>query len=160
LPPTAPAGLAPSPDGTLETVRRFLLSPRWLLGHVLVIAAAAAFVWLGRWQWDRAHAADGGAQNLGYALQWPLFAMFVVFGWWRVLRLEAGKLGFGKLAAGYAPDRPAAPATPAVPADPARRRTVVRRYQPPTVDDDADPELAAYNRHLAELHEQDQRRQR
>jgi DNA-binding transcriptional regulator of glucitol operon len=150
----------PADNGTLETVRRFLLSPRWLLGHVLVIAAAVAFLWLGRWQWDRAHAADGGAQNVGYALQWPLFALFVIFGWWRVLRLEAGKLAGGKLVAGSAPELAAAPDTPAAPVDPSRRRTVVRRYQPPAVDEDADPELAAYNRHLAELHEQDQRRQR
>ena len=109
-----------------------------------------SFLWLGKWQWDRAHAADGGGQNVGYALQWPLFAGFVLFAWWRVLRIEAGKSA--------PPERPA-PAAPAAPLDAARRRTVVRRYQPPVLDDDADPELAEYNRRLAELHERDQQRQ-
>jgi len=156
-----PPGLLPCSDGTLELVRRFLLSPRWLFGHALVAAAFVTFLWLGTWQWDRAHAAGGGGQNLGYALQWPLFALFVLFGWWRVLRLEAAKSSAA--AERSAPTEPAgapAPTPTAPPLDPARRRTVVRRYQPPAVDDDADPELAAYNRHLAELHEQDQRRQR
>jgi hypothetical protein len=128
-------------------VRRFLLSPRWLVGHVLVAACCVAFLWLGRWQWERAHAAGGGGQNLGYALQWPLFAGFVVFGWWRVLKIEFAK----------ASGRPAGPApveTPSAPRGPA-----VPRYRPPAIDDaDEDEELAAYNRRLAALHEQDQQK--
>lgn len=126
-------------------MRRFLLSPRWLLGHALVVAAIVAFGWLGWWQWERAHAADGGSQNLGYALQWPLFAVFAVFAWWRVLKLELAK---------------SAPVT-RVPAPPREKREgpAVPRYQPPALaDDPEDEELAAYNRRLAELNEQDRRK--
>jgi hypothetical protein len=43
---------------------------------------------LGWWQWDRARAVGGTAQNLGYALQWPAFGGFVVYAWFRMLRLE------------------------------------------------------------------------
>jgi hypothetical protein len=57
-------------------VRRLLLSPKWLLGHVLVIVLAVAFCRLGWWQWDRYQQTHGRLQNLGYALQWPLFAVF------------------------------------------------------------------------------------
>jgi DNA-binding transcriptional regulator of glucitol operon len=113
---------------------------------VLVVACFVAFLRLGWWQWDRAHAAGGGAQNLGYALQWPLFALFVLFGWGRVLRLELAK---------SKPDSAPAP-EPAVRA----RRRPLPRVEPPAVDDEPDDELAAYNRHLAWLHEQDQQRSR
>jgi hypothetical protein len=131
--------------GTLDPVRRLLLSPRWLAGHVAVVACFVGFLALGWWQWERAHAADGGGQNFGYALQWPLFAAFAVFGWWRVLKLELAKT---------------APAQPKVTRveRPARRGPAVPRYVPPAVEDAADDELAAYNRRLAALHEQDQQK--
>ena len=130
-------------------MRRLLLSPRWLAGHVAVVACFVGFLALGWWQWERAHAADGGAQNFGYALQWPLFAAFAVFGWWRVLRLELAK------SAPAAPE----PEAPKEAAKPARRGPAVPRYAPPAVDgpgSEDDHELAEYNRRLAALHEHDQ----
>lgn len=120
---------------------------------MLVVACFVAFLWLGWWQWQRAHAADGGGQNLGYALQWPFFAFFVVYGWWRVLRLELAKDGRTTEAAGRSTEAPA-------PVEPARRGPVVPRYRPPVIDDEDDEELAAYNRRLAQLNEQDQQNQR
>jgi DNA-binding transcriptional regulator of glucitol operon len=129
-------------------VRRLLLSPRWLAGHVLVAACFVGFLLLGWWQWERAHAADGGGQNLGYALQWPLFAAFVVFGWWRMLRLEAAK------SAGTPTVEEPAPVDETV-----RRGPAVPRYVPPVIEDETDEELAAYNRHLASLHKQDRPKQ-
>jgi DNA-binding transcriptional regulator of glucitol operon len=44
----------------------------------LVIVAALACLALGWWQWQRFESASGTGQNLGYALQWPFFAAFVV----------------------------------------------------------------------------------
>jgi DNA-binding transcriptional regulator of glucitol operon len=124
-------------------VRRLLISPRWLVGHVLVAACFVAFLWLGWWQWGRAHEAGGTGQNLGYALQWPLFAGFLLYGWSRVLRIEAAKA--------RAADEPEPEPEPPKP------RLVVPKYQPPAIDDgEPDEELAAYNRRLAALHEQDQ----
>ena len=42
----------------------------------LVIVAAAGCLALAWWQWTRFESASGSFQNLGYALQWPLFAGF------------------------------------------------------------------------------------
>ncbi len=103
-----------------------------------------AFLALGWWQWERAHAADGGGQNIGYALQWPLFAAFAVYGWWRVIRIELKK---------------DAPPPAADPPAPARHGPAVPKWVPPAQVDE-DEELAAYNRHLAELNEHAPNQQR
>lgn len=52
-----------------------------LLGDLLVMLLAAGFVWLGRWQWDRAHQPTGGLQNYLYAAQWWLFCGVGIVGW-------------------------------------------------------------------------------
>lgn len=118
-----------------------MLSPKWWVGHALVALAAAAFVTLGVWQWDRSQSIAGDFQNLGYALQWPLFAVFAVLAWWRVLWLESRRT--------TAPDRAAEPPPPAAPE---------RRRPPPVKEDEPDDELAAYNAFLARLAEQDRQR--
>lgn len=56
-----------------------------LLGDVLVVLLAVGFVWLGRWQWGRAHEATGGFQNYLYAVQWWLFCCLGVVGWARTV---------------------------------------------------------------------------
>ena len=109
---------------------------------MLVALAAAVFVALGEWQYDRSQSAVGDFQNLGYALQWPLFAVFAVFAWWRVLRLE-------QLRAGGEPSSPTPePSPPPRPAPHAQ----------PVQEDDPDDELAAYNAHLARLAARDAQR--
>ena len=40
------------------------------------------------WQWTRFESATGTFQNLGYALQWPLFAGFCVYGYYKFVRYE------------------------------------------------------------------------
>lgn len=123
-------------------MRRFLLSPKWWVGHVLVALAVAVFVALGGWQYDRSQSATGDFQNLGYALQWPLFAVFAVVAWWRVLRLEQGRLEQGLLEQRQAGGESSSPASePSPPPRPAQ----------PAQEDDPDDELAAYNAHLARL---------
>ena len=112
---------------------RRLLAPRWLAWHALTIVVAVVFVRLGWWQWHRA-VATGSAQNMGYALQWPVFALFAVGIWWRVSR-DAVRPPAGAKPR-KPPRRPAPEPAPAVP-----------------VTDEEDPELAAYNRYLAELNE-------
>ncbi len=44
---------------------------------------------MGWWQWDRFESSSGTGQNLGYALQWPLFAAACVWGYRRFIQLEA-----------------------------------------------------------------------
>ncbi len=124
-------------------MRRFLLSPKWWVGHVLVVLAAVVFVALGRWQYDRSQSPDGDFQNLGYALQWPLFAVFVVIAWWRVLRLEQRRLEQHHLEQGRGNSLSPTP-EPSPPLRPAL-------HAQPVQEDDPDDELAAYNAHLAWL---------
>jgi DNA-binding transcriptional regulator of glucitol operon len=69
-------------------VWRVVLSPRWILWHVLAILAVAGCVLAAIWQWDRAGSALGSALNVGYGIQWPIFAVFFAYMWWRFLRLE------------------------------------------------------------------------
>jgi DNA-binding transcriptional regulator of glucitol operon len=123
-------------------VWRFVLARRWWVGHLLVALCCALFIRLGRWQWDRARSPTGDWQNLGYALQWPLFAAVLAVAWARFLWLEHHRV----------PEAvrtdPTANRTPPVP----RRPTDL-----PIREDDPDDELAAYNAYLARLAEQDQR---
>ncbi|WFG46677.1 hypothetical protein PaSha_10265 [Pseudonocardia alni] len=71
---------------------RLLLSPRWMVWHVLTLGAMVACTWLAVWQWGRAGSAMGSALNVGYGLQWPLFAVFFGVMWWRFLSMEIADL--------------------------------------------------------------------
>jgi DNA-binding transcriptional regulator of glucitol operon len=117
-------------------VRR-VLAPKWLAWHALALVVAVAFVRLGLWQWHRA-VATRSPQNMGYALQWPAFALFAIAMWWRVVRDAVRPPG----------DRPTRRAHP-----PRRshRRPLPEPAPTVPVTDEEDPELAAYNRYLAEL---------
>jgi DNA-binding transcriptional regulator of glucitol operon len=138
-------------------VRRVLLSPRWLLGHLLALAAVAACLRLGWWQWQRAHV-TGSLQNLGYAVQWPAFACFVLVFWLRVVRDQL------RPPPARPQRRPAThpPADPRTSDPPAGQQSAdpPAPNHPPVPHDPEDAELIAYNRYLAWLHEQDQRQPR
>ena len=130
-------------------VWRFVLARRWWVGHLLVTMCCVVFVRLGRWQWDRAHSPTGDWQNLGYALQWPLFAVALAVAWARFLWLEQHRVPeAGSPDPETARGGPTANLTPPVPRRPA---------YPPIREDDPDDELAAYNAYLSRLAEQDQR---
>ena len=45
---------------------------------ILLVAAVICTLLLARWQWHRFNSASGTIQNLGYALQWPVFGIFCV----------------------------------------------------------------------------------
>ncbi|GGK38566.1 hypothetical protein GCM10010124_34230 [Pilimelia terevasa] len=119
---------------------RRLLTPAWLARHGLAAVLVPAFLGLGWWQFQRA--SSGNALSWAYTVQWPIFAGFVGFIWWREVRLAL---------------RPGAPA-PA----PARRTDGIR---PPVLlprgaaaagragarGDAPDAALTAYNDYLAWL---------
>jgi DNA-binding transcriptional regulator of glucitol operon len=109
---------------------RRLLAPKWLAWHMFALVATLVMLRLGLWQWQRSEITHS-AQNLGYALQWPAFAIFAVVVWYRVCR-DAVK--------GPPPAKPA----------PARRPGPEPAAVVPVTDEE-DPELAAYNRYLARL---------
>nr|WP_206072502.1 transcriptional regulator [Antrihabitans stalactiti] len=102
---------------------------------VLVIVSFVGCLALAWWQWDRFESASGTGQNLGYALQWPLFAAFVLYAYRRFVQLEA-----------EAADTDAAPKVEGpreIPADLLPQR--------PTARTELDPAMVEYNRYLAEL---------
>lgn len=134
-------------------VNRSLLTPRWLLLHLLFVAAIVATAWLGWWQWQRAHEAGGSFQNLGYALQWPLFGVFTIYLWYRVATMELRGRRSATTEPADGPDDGGAEQADHVAEttpDRARRRPLVPPPAPP-VDAAEDPELAAYNKYLADL---------
>lgn len=94
------------------------------------------------WQWTRFESASGTFQNLGYALQWPLFAGFVVYAYYKFVRYEEAppeptrQDEVTEIPAGLLPDRPAAADHP----------------------NDDDPVLSEYNAYLAELAKEDKER--
>ena len=122
------------------------LSPRWLVRHLVAAGLVAAFLALGWWQVRRA--AGGNVLSYAYAVEWPLFAAFVVALWVREIRVELRP-----------PARSAEPTPPPVQPDgPGYLPFTAAR--PGRTDDDgqSDPELAAYNRYLAWLGADPERR--
>ncbi len=110
----------------------------------LVVIAAGACLALGWWQWGRFESSSGTAQNLGYALQWPAFAVAIFWAYRRFVVLETHpeevtkerkRHGPTEIAAGILPERPTA-AEPTVSA---------------LTETDQEPSLNEYNRYLAEL---------
>src|SRR6516164_9538617 len=82
-PPSAAATEAPAPDGP---VWRFLLRPRWLGWHLLMVVSFWGMLWLGDWQFHRALAGNG--LSWAYTFEWPLFAGFAVVFWAKTIRDE------------------------------------------------------------------------
>ena len=104
----------------------------------LVIVGALGCLALAWWQWTRFESASGSFQNLGYALQWPLFAGFVVYAYYKFVRYEDA------------------------PPEPVRRDTVTEipegllpEKPRATTQPDDDPALREYNAYLAELAKKD-----
>jgi DNA-binding transcriptional regulator of glucitol operon len=135
-------------------VRQLILSPRWIMWHLLTIGAMLTCGWLAAWQWQRAGSSMGSALNVGYGLQWPVFAVFFGVMWWRMISMEIRRIR-GELAEDpWDVDEPVVEhsAPLADGPSPFNARPVANA---PRVDDADDPELAAYNRMLAALAERD-----
>jgi DNA-binding transcriptional regulator of glucitol operon len=108
----------------------------------LVIFAATGCLALGWWQWTRFESVSGTYQNLGYALQWPMFAWFCVYAYRKFVRYEEAPPqprangAMTEIPAGLLPERP-------------------QSVQPPSDD----PLLQQYNDYLAELARNDAEKQ-
>jgi hypothetical protein len=109
-------------------VVRVLLSPKWLLRHLLLVVAITTCFFFGRWQLGRA-VDRHSVLNWSYAIEWTLFAVFALVCWAWYLR----------------DDLRGAPVEPEEP-----QPVYLPQAQP--VSDTDDPELAEYNRYLASLH--------
>ena len=107
----------------------------------MVITAAAGCLALGWWQWTRYESTSGSFQNLGYALQWPMFAGFCVYAYRKFVRYEEAP-----------PDQPSATETVTeIPAGLLPERPTAPRQ--PDIDD---PVMREYNAYLAELAKADE----
>ena len=75
--------------GRVEDVsqKRNKIKPRWW-HFVLIGFFVVAFLGLAWWQWTRFQSGSGTFQNLGYAFQWPLFAVFVIYAYRTALHYE------------------------------------------------------------------------
>jgi DNA-binding transcriptional regulator of glucitol operon len=149
------------------TPARRLLTPRWIAFTLVVAAASTAFLFMAWWQLARFESSTGSWQNLGYTLQWPFFAAFAVYVWWKLLhdtdqstetgsdptgadRAEAGSRRGADIQSDVVAER--------VPPGDASPRSDGRDRPDEPADPD-DPELAAYNAYLAALHRRDQRQE-
>ena len=81
---------------------------------VLAIVASAGCLALGWWQLSRWESNSGSFQNLGYALQWPLFAGFCLYAYRKFIRYEqsppeppSASGDVTEIPAGLLPERPA-----------------------------------------------------
>ncbi|MGH8979493.1 MAG: DUF3817 domain-containing protein [Acidimicrobiales bacterium] len=76
-----PSVAVPAPRST--EVRRRWLSPRALVLHAEVLVVAPGCVAAGWWQATQALA--GNQLSWVYSVEWPIFAILAVFGWWHLL---------------------------------------------------------------------------
>jgi DNA-binding transcriptional regulator of glucitol operon len=115
-------------------VRSRWFSPTSLLLHVTLLIWVAGCLAAMYWQVGRAF--QGNQLSFMYAVEWPLFAVVGVMGWWALLHME-----------------------PVTEEEKAQRRAHEERMRAQAQaakrrPDDEDPALAAYNDHLARLAEE------
>ncbi|MDN3352370.1 hypothetical protein [Actinomadura sp. DC4] len=110
-------------------MRKFF-TPGWLGLHLIAIVLIGIFLLAGWWQLTRAQ--GGNLQSWAYVIEWPMFAIFVVAMWVRMVRDELR----------------------GEPAEPRRSFIPSRSAPHMEIDDEDDEELAAYNRRLARLNDE------
>jgi DNA-binding transcriptional regulator of glucitol operon len=123
-------------------VWRFLVAPRWVAWHLLMVAGCVGMLWLGDWQLHRA--LSGNGLSWAYTFEWPLFSGFAVVFWARTIRDEF------RIRRGEMPREVAAAADPVLPVG-----VMAAQPRPPAADaDEDDPELIAYNAYLQRLNDE------
>lgn len=103
--------------------------------HFALVAVVAACSFLGWWQLTRA--ISGNTLSWVYTFEWPFFAVYGFYMWWRLIHEPESER---ERRASFAAESSSPAGPEAVP---------LPGFDP---FDESDPELAAYNRYLASLH--------
>jgi hypothetical protein len=124
-----------------QDVRQRWFSRRALLLHLAILVWFPGCLLAGWWQVNRAF--DGNGLSYLYSVEWPVFAVVGVWGWWMLIHTDpdtVGRRAQQKIeAARHSAAGDAGNREEAAPELPARRR------------DEEDEDLAAYNDRLAGL---------
>ena len=125
-------------------VWHFLVSPRWLGWHLLMVVSFWGMLWLGDWQFRRALAGNG--LSWAYTFEWPLIAVFAVVFWAKTVRDEF------RIRRGEMPDPREAAEAERLPAGVTGSvQATSVQAGPGSPDENEDEELSAYNAYLARL---------
>ncbi len=116
--------------------KRVWLSPRALKLHAVILIVVPAFMALCVWQINRA--LNGNSLSWAYVFEWPLFAGYAIYMWWRFVHEKPEPVDAAASENGHADAAPQPPGDP--PAAKERQEAA---------------ELAAYNEYLARLAEKD-----
>lgn len=114
--------------------KRVWFSPRALKLHAVILVVVPGCLALCVWQIDRA--LGGNSLSWAYVFEWPLFAAYAIYMWWRFVHEKP------ELADATASEN--GHAAPQAPADPRSEKSAQE-----------EAELAAYNDYLARLAERD-----
>jgi len=118
--------------------KKVWLSRRAIKLHVVILIVVPAFLALCLWQISRA--LSGNTLSWAYVFEWPLFAGYAVYMWWRFVHEAAEDTP--PAAAAAADAGPGTSNAAAAPEETAQEK-------------EEDEEMAAYNAYLAQLAERD-----
>ncbi|HXP32790.1 MAG TPA: hypothetical protein VN820_02190 [Acidimicrobiales bacterium] len=121
---------------------RVWFSRRALKLHAVILIVVPGFLALCLWQVSRA--VDGNTLSWAYVFEWPLFAGYAVYMWWRLVH--------------EAPEGTPPPASAGDPAGGPDASTSADPAGDALQEEDSD--LAAYNAYLAQLAERDKAAER